>query len=208
MLCDYRVIKKENLKSDKWSGGTTTQLAIYPNKSVYKDKNFIWRLSSATVEDDTSEFTQLCDYNRIIMILDGKLELNHNDKEIIYLGAFDQNEFDGANHTISKGKVIDFNLMMRKDKCKGSVKAISIEKGQSTELNAINGYYENNYYTIAIYNYKSKSQIRIDDIISENLKQGDLLIATFKEKIGSVNIKFENLSDDEEGKIILSQIFY
>ena len=40
----------------QWSGGATTQLAIAPKGAVYADRDFLWRLSSATVELDESDF--------------------------------------------------------------------------------------------------------------------------------------------------------
>lgn len=43
----------------KWSGGLTTQLGIAPAGAVYADRDFLWRLSSATVEDAESDFTAL-----------------------------------------------------------------------------------------------------------------------------------------------------
>ncbi len=207
MLCDYKIIKKESLETSIWSGGTTTQLSIFPENAKYQDRNFVWRLSSATVEEETSEFTNLPDYNRILMILSGKLELNHNDKEIINLNAFDQNEFDGANKTKSYGKVVDFNLMMRKDKCSGKVKAVSIDKKEKTKINEIIGFYSSDNLTLAVYNYKSNMEITIEEHIKASLNHGDLLLVNFKEQISNLEMVLENLSD-EDGKIIITQIFY
>lgn len=207
MLCDYKIIKKDSLVISNWSGGTTTQLSIFPENAKYQDRDFIWRLSSATVEEETSEFTKLPDYNRILMILDGKLELNHNDKEIINLNSFDQNEFDGVSNTKSIGKVVDFNLMMRKDKCSGKVKAFSINKNEKEKINEIIGFYSFDNFTLAAYNYKSNVEITIGDQIKVLLNQGDLLLVNFKEQISNLEMAFENLSD-EEGKIIITQIFY
>ena len=55
----------------KWSGGLTTQLGIAPASAVYADRDFLWRLSSATVEDAESDFTALPDYERLISTLEG-----------------------------------------------------------------------------------------------------------------------------------------
>ena len=33
-----------------WSGGQTAEIALWPPQSSYADRNFLWRLSSATVE--------------------------------------------------------------------------------------------------------------------------------------------------------------
>ena len=59
----------------KWSGGLTTQLGIAPAGAVYADRDFLWRLSSATVEDAESDFTALPDYERLISTLEGTIEL-------------------------------------------------------------------------------------------------------------------------------------
>lgn len=207
MFFDYRIIKKENLITNEWSGGTTTQLSIFPENANYKDRDFIWRLSSATVQQENSEFTQLPDYNRILMVLDGKLELNHNDTEIIYLNALDQNEFDGASQTKSSGKAVDFNLMMRKDKCSGKLKAVSMGKCENVKINEIIGFYSSSEFTLAVYIYKSDIKITIDEDINASLNQGDLLLVNFKEQIANLEISMENQCD-EEAKIIIAQISY
>ena len=54
----------------RWSGGTTTQLAISPANALYADREFLWRVSSAVVELPESDFTPLPDYDRILMILE------------------------------------------------------------------------------------------------------------------------------------------
>lgn len=59
MKCEIKVITKEQQKTSTWSGGTTTQLAIYPEDADYGKRNFTWRLSSATVEAEESVFTSL-----------------------------------------------------------------------------------------------------------------------------------------------------
>ena len=107
----------------RWSGGTTTQLAIFPREAVYAERDFLWRLSSAVVELPESDFTPLPDYDRILMILDGELSLLHDGGAEYVLRALEQTAFDGASHTFSRGQVTDFNLMMRKGCCTGCVEA-------------------------------------------------------------------------------------
>jgi len=107
----------------RWSGGTTTQLAIYPVNALYADREFLWRVSSAVVELPESDFTPLPDYDRILMILEGELSLSHDGGEEYTLRAMEQTAFDGASHTFSRGQVTDFNLMMRKGRCFGRVEA-------------------------------------------------------------------------------------
>ena len=44
-----------------WSGGTTTQVGIAPAGAVYASRDFMWRVSSATVDLEVSDFTALPD---------------------------------------------------------------------------------------------------------------------------------------------------
>jgi len=54
-----------------WSGGTTTQLCIYPYAATYTGRDFIFRISTATIESEESVFTKLPGYTRILMLLEG-----------------------------------------------------------------------------------------------------------------------------------------
>ena len=112
-----------------WSGGTTTQLAIAPHGAVYADRDFLWRLSSATVDLEESDFTALPDYRRWISTLRGDMTLTHNGGAQVVLHPYDVHEFDGCDDTHSWGKCKDFNLMLRKGKADGSIRAIRIGGG-------------------------------------------------------------------------------
>ena len=68
-----------------WSGGRTVQLSIGPAGERYADRKFLWRISSATVELETSEFTSLPDYERLIAPIRGEMILSHNGGEEILL---------------------------------------------------------------------------------------------------------------------------
>ena len=113
---DYRI-------SD-WSGGKTVQIAIAPEDALYADRTFLWRLSSATVDLDESDFTSLPDYMRLIAPLRGEMRLTHNGSEAIDLAPYEVHRFDGADTTHSWGRCTDFNLMLRKGACDGSVTAV------------------------------------------------------------------------------------
>ena len=112
-----------------WSGGTTTQLAIAPDGAVYAERSFLWRVSSATVELETSDFTPLPDYNRLITTLQGEIDLSHDGGDWIHLRPFDVHRFDGAVATSSRGRCTDFNLMLRKGRVDGSMEAIELRNG-------------------------------------------------------------------------------
>lgn len=97
-----------------WSGGTTTQLFIYPEGSSYVNRNFLFRISTATVETEYSTFTALPGFQRVLMILKGELTITHRNQYTKHLNTFDSDTFDGGWETTAIGKVTDFNLMMAK----------------------------------------------------------------------------------------------
>lgn len=111
---EYRLYKENDYMTSKWAGGTTTELAIFPQTSKYLDRNFIWRLSSATVEQEESTFTKLPDYDRVLMVQEGEVVLSYEGERVARLKALEQDRFDGGWKTKSFGKITDYNLMVRK----------------------------------------------------------------------------------------------
>lgn len=130
-------IRPEQFVVSQWSGGKTTQLAISPKDAVYADREFLWRLSSATVELEESDFTPLPDYNRLISVLDGEMRLDHGGAEQIHLQPYTVYSFDGGVPTHSEGRCVDFNLMLRKDRCCGSLQALCAQQPGSMSLTPV-----------------------------------------------------------------------
>ena len=122
--CDFR--------TTAWSGGFTTQYLIWPREAEYPDRNFLWRISSATVENEESDFTALPDYYRFIATLKGEMHIAHSGGPEIHLLPYRVHSFDGADATISRGCCTDFNLMLRKGKAFGRLETLSI--GLTPEL--------------------------------------------------------------------------
>lgn len=117
-------LKPADYVVSSWSGGTTTQIGIAPETAVYADRDFLWRLSSATVELQHSDFTALPDYYRYIATLNGEIDVIHNDGQPIHLAPYQVHEFDGGWKTCSIGQCRDFNLMMRKGACNGLLETL------------------------------------------------------------------------------------
>lgn len=124
-------LKAENYVVSQWSGGTTTQIAIEPAGAVYSDRNFLWRVSSASVDLPESDFTILPDYYRWISTISGEMALSHEGAEKLILTPYDIHRFDGGIHTHSWGQCTDFNLMLRKEKSLGSVRFLHAAKGST-----------------------------------------------------------------------------
>ncbi len=125
----FKIIKASEFNTVNWSGGTSTQLFIYPQNSDYKLRNFDFRLSTAKVEADESDFTSLPGISRKLMILEGEIEITHENHYSKKLAKFDIDTFEGDWATSSVGKCVDFNLMTR-GTGKGKLSAISIKKDQ------------------------------------------------------------------------------
>lgn len=123
---NWSLLTREDYVTTLWSGGTTTQLAIAPEGAVYADRDFLWRLSSAKVEDDHSDFTPLPDYVRLISVLSGELDLKIGGGARTPLELLTVRSFDGGTPVESWGKCTDFNLMLRKGACQGSVQSLIV----------------------------------------------------------------------------------
>ena len=136
MNYDVNIIKKEDYKVSNWSGGKTTELFIYPKNACYADRNFDWRISAATVEDEKSIFTNLPGIKRQIIITEGKTILEHKEQYKITLNPFEKDIFMGEWETISYGKASDFNLMTSKA-CSGNLEVVyfNMENKISIEMN-------------------------------------------------------------------------
>lgn len=113
---DILKLSRAQAVTTRWSGGTTTEFYIDPPGSAYARRDFAVRISSATVDLEASYFTLLPDYDRIILPLKGGFTLTfpEDGNRQVTLGPLEQASFDGAWHTHSMGKAVDFNVMTRK----------------------------------------------------------------------------------------------
>lgn len=129
----FKVLKESDYTTTKWSGGDTTQLYIYPEDGNYAERNFLFRLSSATVTDEKSSFTKLKGTSRKLMVLSGEMKLEHKGRYSKVLKEFEQDSFMGEWDTISYGKVVDFNLMTNAP-CIGKLEHIKVIENSSVKL--------------------------------------------------------------------------
>ena len=130
----FTLLTPDDYITTQWSGGSTTQLLIAPRNAVYADRDFLWRISSATVELDESDFTALPDYRRFISTVEGDMTLSHNGGEELTLRPGDVHAFDGGDATHSAGRCTDFNLMLRKGGAEGDVRSFALSDREETFL--------------------------------------------------------------------------
>ncbi len=131
-----KLSKQDYIVSD-WSGGKTVQIAIGPEDAVYADRNFLWRVSSATVELKESDYTSLPDYKRFITPLNGEMILSHNGGTEININPLTIHEFDGADNTHCKGVCTDFNLMIRKGRCSGNMSVLKADSEKRIRIGEV-----------------------------------------------------------------------
>lgn len=104
----------EDFKTTRWSGGTTTELYLYPEDGDYARRDFKFRISSATVELEESDFTPLPGVERFITPLEGGFTLTHPGCAAVELPALSAPyRFRGDTPTHCVGKATDFNLMLK-----------------------------------------------------------------------------------------------
>ncbi len=131
-----RLLHPADYRVTDWSGGRTTELAIAPVGSLYAERKFLWRFSTATAEVEESTYTSLPDYNRVILSLRGLLHLSHDDATWRDFAEFEPYAFDGGVTTQARGKVVDLNLMLRKGRCTGTMISIVGGPGLRTDVTA------------------------------------------------------------------------
>lgn len=124
-------IDQSEYQRDQWAHGSSVQLYIYPPNANYKEREFSWRVSSASVESPASEFTVLYGVKRWIMPFDFNMVLEHtqNEKPLysITLKPYETHCFKGDWVTKSKGIGHDFNLML-KEGADGLLKPLNLAR--------------------------------------------------------------------------------
>ena len=180
-----KVVTEKEQNRAKWSGGITTQLAIYPPEADYQKRNFAWRISTASVDDEKSTFTSLPGFKRIIMPLQGEpLKLNHKEHHKVTLNPLETDTFQGAWTTESEGRVQDFNLMLAAG-CDGNMQGYDIIDKCSfkPQINTLES--KGNTVTVAFYLLTGQLTIEQGKQTSK-IQKGDFVTFTagVKEKLG------------------------
>ncbi|MCZ4695687.1 hypothetical protein DWB61_12970 [Ancylomarina euxinus] len=189
----FSIISADKFNTINWSGGTSTQLYIYPETADYGLRNFNFRLSTAKVEVEKSEFTSLPGVSRKIMILDGQIEISHKNHYKKELKAFDVDEFEGDWQTSSIGTCTDFNLMTRGE-TKGELSSLALSKNQTKDFSITD-----RQSKIILYLHFGKIAFN-DERDNYILNQGELLIM---DNLNPNNLKFIARMDS---RLIISKI--
>lgn len=132
-----RHLTAADFRTSTWSGGTTTELFLYPENGSYAARDFRFRISSATVDLDESDFTALPGVERYITPLCGSFTLTHPGAAPVELPSLATPYCfwgDVATHCV--GKATDFNLML-----KGCEGMMELHRGTAPIRPGFNGFY-------------------------------------------------------------------
>ena len=111
-MSGIRIIPRDEFKTTNWSGGTTTELFIFPEDASYSERRFSVRISTASVDTDESVFTSLPGVKRFLTPLSSGFDLTVNG-ERVNLPNGSVLEFSGEDDVICRGRGRDLNLMLK-----------------------------------------------------------------------------------------------
>lgn len=205
MSYSIKVIKKNEQITTAWSGGTTTQLAIYPEHAEYNKRNFLWRISTARIQDEESLFTCLPEFWRKLMIIEGEVILEYEGSHQVELKPYEQESFSGGWVTRSKGKVTDFNLITAAG-CRGDLEAIFIKDGTSHEIACLKDDVEFSLVTEAFYCTEGRVRFSINDDQSLWLEKGDFCVLSWRASLDKVIIRLSQFRNEFAAYVIRASI--
>lgn len=157
------ILNPTDFKTSTWAGGTTTQLYISPLDSNYLERSFDYRISSARIEIEASNFTSLPAVQRKLMILDGEITIKHQNQYSKKLKAFDQDSFDGSWNTSTIGKCTDFNVMTTGNK-QSKLFSEHLSKNEKSTIS-----FEKNWKTLLIFVLNGECEIEKHSVSEESL---------------------------------------
>lgn len=178
-------IRFSSIKPEQWSGGKTYQYYIFPLDCQYINKDFIFRVSSATIEQESSIFTKFAGFHRYLTMLNNELVLTINNQNY-HLNNNEIISFYSEDQVVSYSKGQDFNLMIN-------------QNIKDHNLEVVSGLQTSDYEFIIIYSLKKQDIIinkidytlEVNDcLIIENQNKEKIVFNVVEEIIlGNINIQ-------------------
>jgi len=195
----------------KWKNGKgeTLQIALIPRSAKFPTDPFLWRLSSAVIEE-SGPFSEFFGYQRAIVLLSGRglsIQLNSGEKQqITQNSVFSFSGDEKAMGFLQDGPVVDLNLIWNDNKIGCQFKPVT-----AVELDSKNGItfiVAAKTQTVIFYFVKPGAQIN-ESGERISFSRGDTSILERNDQSGNpinVKVNFENLSDAEPSSILLYSI--
>ncbi|RKR08290.1 environmental stress-induced protein Ves [Flavobacterium sp. 90] len=130
---NINLFPKKDCKASIWSGGLTYEYMIYPKTANYADRDFVFRISSATIEEVPSKFTKFKGFYRYLVMLDNSLHIEINKEKKIY-EKYEIMEFNSDDEVTSYTKGIDFNWMVSEKIRHHKLKITNINQNYNAEI--------------------------------------------------------------------------
>lgn len=181
---DIEIIRGNDLPLSTWSGGISRQYWIFPRNSSYQEKNFLFRLSTAssTKEEETG-YTSLPGITRHLIILEGSIIISHEKKDPKIMTPYQEIDiFDGGWKTSAKGICRDFNLMIHQS---GTGNLQVLKGNQKIYLNSLNS---KSHQWLAFLAAEQEIQLILPLEQKIRLFPGDLLLVKNHEKTEMIEI--------------------
>lgn len=128
------IIRQADMTVSQWAGGSTKQLAIYPAHSSVAAQDFLWRFSSATVEQD-GDFTLFPGHQRLLGLRQGAgFSLKVDQHQAVVSSPYQTLRFAGSSQSSAKltaGAITDINLMLAAG-YQGNLQALSLSASWQT----------------------------------------------------------------------------
>lgn len=182
-----KIIRGDQVPLSTWSGGTSKQYYIFPEKASYQEKNFLFRLSTASsTSDQESTYTSLPEITRHLIMLEGKIQISHSNENPKTMTPYHEIDvFDGGQKTSAQGICRDFNLMINQ---RGTGNLQVLRGSQTILLNTFKSQVK--YHWLAFYAADQKVQISLSTGEELWLSPDDLLLLednSFPETLEIIN---------------------
>ena len=107
-------LSASDTKITNWTQGETAEYYIYPDKCDYENNDFLFRLSSATIDNQPARFTVFIGYTRYLAMLNNKLDISINRNKTSH-EKYEVIQFKSEDDTIAYATGKDFNLIIKED---------------------------------------------------------------------------------------------
>ncbi|MBC7691237.1 MAG: HutD family protein [Methylotenera sp.] len=139
-MASSHVLAKTDYRRATWKNGLgyTDEIAIYPAGSELKRGNFLWRLSSARIEQ-ASPFSAFPEHDRVLIVLKGAgVRLTHTfdeseDPERVDVPLLSPYEFPGdvpSKCELLQGPITDLSVFVRKAEAEAVAEVVEVTPGE------------------------------------------------------------------------------
>lgn len=201
--CDLKLISKDSNSPTEWYGGSSAELTTYPQNSSFANRDFLWRLGYAKINIPQSTFSKLCGVSRHLMVMSGKVELNHAGHYKKTLCELESDSFSGDYDTNTSGTCSVFNLMTREN-YKGLLTSMLI-KPKTSQFFSKTLSYNQEIVAVCLYPISGRISTTINDEIYE-VSTNDLLRIDYIDANSSISLQLSCISS-ETCKVIISLIY-